>query len=68
MTIRVGVPRLYYHSAYHWVGSNLTDEMAEFDKTGRSSWVGDLTRFRRSTACTTYVVIWLCCNLAQLFA
>ena len=31
-----------YHSAYRWVGGNPADGMAEFDKTGRSSWVSDL--------------------------
>lgn len=33
---------LVYHSGYRWVGGNPADGMAEFDKTGRSSWVTDL--------------------------
>ena len=33
---------LVYHSGYRWVGGNPADGMAEFDKTGRSSWVSDL--------------------------
>ena len=33
---------LIYHSAYRWVGGNPADGMAEFDQTGRSSWVSDL--------------------------
>jgi uncharacterized protein len=33
---------LVYHSAYRWVGGNPVDAMAEFDKTGRSSWTSDL--------------------------
>jgi hypothetical protein len=33
---------LVYHSAYRWVGANPDDAMAEFDKTGRSSWTSDL--------------------------
>ena len=31
-----------YHSGYRWVGANPADAMAEFDKTGRSSWASDL--------------------------
>ncbi|MGH7037105.1 MAG: amidohydrolase family protein [Stellaceae bacterium] len=31
-----------YHSGYRWVGGNPADAMAEFDRTGRSSWVSDL--------------------------
>lgn len=33
---------LVYHSGYRWVGGNPADGMAEFDRTGRSSWVSDL--------------------------
>jgi uncharacterized protein len=33
---------LVYHSAYRWVGGNPEEAMAEFDKTGRSSWTSDL--------------------------
>ncbi len=33
---------LVYHSGYRWVGGNPADGMAEFDNTGRSSWVSDL--------------------------
>jgi predicted TIM-barrel fold metal-dependent hydrolase len=33
---------LVYHSGYRWVGGNPADGMAEFDTTGRSSWVSDL--------------------------
>jgi predicted TIM-barrel fold metal-dependent hydrolase len=31
-----------YHSGYRWVGANPAEAMAEFDRTGRSSWVSDL--------------------------
>jgi predicted TIM-barrel fold metal-dependent hydrolase len=37
-----GLNFLVYHSGYRWVGGNPADGMAEFDKTGRSSWVSDL--------------------------
>jgi uncharacterized protein len=33
---------LVYHSAYRWVGGPPPQAMAEFDKTGRSSWTSDL--------------------------
>ena len=33
---------LIYHSAYRWVGGKPADGMAEFDRTGRSSWTSDL--------------------------
>src|SRR5580704_10518321 len=33
---------LVYHSAYRWVGGDPAEAMAEFDKTGRSSWTSDL--------------------------
>ncbi len=33
---------LVYHSAYRWVGAPPADAMAEFDKTGYSSWTSDL--------------------------
>ena len=51
---------LIYHSAYRWVGGKPADGMAEFDRTGRSSWTSDLAeipgkvrrhqRLRRSRA------------------
>ena len=37
-----GLNFLVYHSGYRWVGGNPADGMAEFDSTGRSSWVSDL--------------------------
>jgi len=37
-----GLNFLVYHSGYRWVGGNPADGMAEFDTTGRSSWVSDL--------------------------
>jgi predicted TIM-barrel fold metal-dependent hydrolase len=37
-----GLNFLVYHSGYRWVGGNPADGMAEFDNTGRSSWVSDL--------------------------
>ena len=37
-----GLNFIIYHSAYRWVGGNPADGMAEFDKTGRSSWTSDL--------------------------
>jgi uncharacterized protein len=37
-----GLNFLVYHSGYRWVGGNPADGMAEFDQSGRSSWVSDL--------------------------
>src|SRR3984893_7875009 len=33
---------LIYHSGYRWIGATPAEGMAEFDKTGRSSWSSDL--------------------------
>ena len=54
---------LVYHSAYRWVGGNPADGMAEFDKTGRSSWVSDLAEIPEK-----YGVHNVYGDLGQLFA
>jgi len=33
---------LVYHSGYRWLGADPAEAMAEFDRTGRSSWTTDL--------------------------
>jgi predicted TIM-barrel fold metal-dependent hydrolase len=54
---------IVYHSAYRWVGGNPADGMAEFDKTGRSSWTGDLAEIPEK-----YGVNNVYGDLGQLFA
>jgi predicted TIM-barrel fold metal-dependent hydrolase len=54
---------LVYHSGYRWVGGNPADGMAEFDKTGRSSWVSDLAEIPEK-----YGVNNVYGDLGQLFA
>jgi uncharacterized protein len=54
---------LVYHSGYRWVGGNPADGMAEFDKTGRSSWVSDLAEIPEK-----YGVKNVYGDLGQLFA
>jgi len=54
---------LVYHSAYRWVGGNPADGMAEFDKTGRSSWTSDLAEIPEK-----YGVNNVYGDLGQLFA
>jgi hypothetical protein len=54
---------LVYHSAYRWVGANPADAMAEFDKTGRTSWTSDLAEIPEK-----YGVRNVYGDLGQLFA
>jgi len=54
---------LVYHSGYRWVGSNPADGMAEFDRTGRSSWTSDLAEIPEK-----YGVNNVYGDLGQLFA
>jgi uncharacterized protein len=54
---------LVYHSGYRWVGGNPADGMAEFDTTGRSSWVSDLAEIPEKYGVTNVYG-----DLGQLFA
>jgi predicted TIM-barrel fold metal-dependent hydrolase len=54
---------LIYHSAYRWVGGNPAEAMAEFDHTGRSSWVSDLAEIPEKYGVTNVYG-----DLGQLFA
>jgi predicted TIM-barrel fold metal-dependent hydrolase len=54
---------LVYHSAYRWVGGKPADGMAEFDRTGRSSWTSDLAEIPAK-----YGVNNVYGDLGQLFA
>jgi hypothetical protein len=54
---------LIYHSAYRWVGGKPADGMAEFDRTGRSSWTSDLAEIPEK-----YGVTNIYGDLGQLFA
>jgi len=54
---------LVYHSGYRWVGGNPGDGMAEFDKTGRSSWTSDLAEIPAKYGVTNVYG-----DLGQLFA
>jgi uncharacterized protein len=54
---------LIYHSGYRWVGGNPADGMAEFDRTGRSSWTSDLADIAEKYGVTNVYG-----DLGQLFA
>ena len=54
---------LIYHSAYRWVGGKPADGMAEFDRTGRSSWTSDLAEIPEKYGVTNVYG-----DLGQLFA
>jgi uncharacterized protein len=54
---------LIYHAAYRWVGGKPADGMAEFDRTGRSSWTSDLAEIPEK-----YGVNNVYGDLGQLFA
>ena len=54
---------LVYHSAYRWVGANPADAMAEFDRTGRSSWTSDLAAIPEKYGVTNVYG-----DLGQIFA
>jgi predicted TIM-barrel fold metal-dependent hydrolase len=58
-----GLNFLVYHSGYRWVGGNPADGMAEFDTTGRSSWVSDLAEIPEKYGVTNVYG-----DLGQLFA
>jgi len=54
---------LIYHSAYRWIGAAPAEGMAEFDKTGRSSWTSDLAEIPEKYGVTNVYG-----DLGQLFA
>jgi len=54
---------LIYHSAYRWIGATPAEGMAEFDKTGRSSWTSDLAEIPEKYGVTNVYG-----DLGQLFA
>ena len=54
---------LVYHSAYRWVGGSPADGMAEFDRTGRSSWTSDLAEIPQKYGVTNVYG-----DLGQIFA
>ena len=54
---------LIYHSAYRWIGAAPAEGMAEFDKTGRSSWTNDLAEIPERYGITNVYG-----DLGQLFA
>src|SRR5258707_7153566 len=54
---------LIYHSGYRWIGATPAEGMAEFDKTGRSSWTSDLAEIPEKYGVTNVYG-----DLGQLFA
>jgi hypothetical protein len=54
---------LVYHSAYRWIGAPPAEAMAEFDKTGRTSWTSDLAEIPEKYGVTNVYG-----DLGQLFA
>jgi predicted TIM-barrel fold metal-dependent hydrolase len=54
---------LIYHSGYRWIGAAPADGMAEFDRTGRSSWSSDLAEIPEKYGVTNVYG-----DLGQLFA
>jgi len=54
---------LIYHSAYRWIGASPAEGMAEFDKTGRTSWTSDLAEIPEKYGVTNVYG-----DLGQLFA
>jgi uncharacterized protein len=54
---------LVYHSAYRWIGAPPAEAMAEFDKSGRSSWTSDLAEIPEKYGVTNVYG-----DLGQLFA
>ena len=52
-----------YHSAYRQVGGTPADGMAEFDQTGRSSWISDLAEIPEKYGVTNVYG-----DLGQMFA
>jgi uncharacterized protein len=54
---------LIYHSGYRWIGAAPAEGMAEFDRTGRSSWTSDLAEIPEKYGVTNVYG-----DLGQLFA
>ncbi len=54
---------IIYHSGYRWIGAKPAEGMAEFDQTGRSSWVSDFAEIPEK-----YGVSNVYGDLGQLFA
>ncbi len=54
---------IIYHSGYRWIGASPAEGMAEFDQTGRSSWVSDFAEIPEK-----YGVSNVYGDLGQLFA
>src|SRR5215475_1189968 len=54
---------LIYHSGYRWIGASPSEGMAEFDRTGRSSWTSDLAQIPEKYGVTNVYG-----DLGQLFA
>ncbi len=54
---------LIYHSAYRWIGAAPSEAMAEFDRTGRTSWTSDLAEIPEKYGVTNVYG-----DLGQLFA
>src|SRR4051812_9892971 len=54
---------LIYHSGYRWIGATPAEGMAEFDKTGRSSWTSNLAEIPEKYGVTNVYG-----DLGQLFA
>lgn len=54
---------IIYHGGYRWIGAKPADGMAEFDQTGRSSWVSDLADVPEKYGVTNVYA-----DLGQLFA
>src|SRR3954465_1872836 len=54
---------LIYHSGYRWIGATPAEGMAEFDRTGRSSWTSDLAEIPEKYGVTNVYG-----DLGQLFA
>jgi hypothetical protein len=54
---------LIYHSGYRWIGATPAEGMAEFDRTGRSSWTSDLAAIPEKYGITNVYG-----DLGQLFA
>jgi len=52
-----------YHSGYRWIGAKPAEGMAEFDQTGRSSWVSDFVEIPEKYGVTNVYG-----DLGQLFA
>src|SRR6266436_7182313 len=54
---------IIYHSGYRWIGAKPAEGMAEFDQTGRSSWVSDFAEIPEKYGVTNVYG-----DLGQIFA